>query len=312
MPFTPAPAELESAIRSLKKELDAVILAHYYQESEIQDVADVIGDSLALAQEAARTQAKVIVFCGVHFMAETAKILNPTRQVLLPDLKAGCSLADRTPPAAFASFKAKHPGAFVITYVNSSAEVKAMSDVICTSSNAVKMVEKAPKDRPIIFAPDQHLGHWVQKQTGRELILWPGSCIVHEIFSEKLLVQLKVQHPDAEVVAHPECLERVLQHADYIGSTKGILEHVLKSPKREFIVVTEAGIIHQMQTRAPDKTFIPAPPDNGCSCNECPYMKMNTLEKLWRCMAERSPELVMPESLRLASYKPLKRMLDWS
>ncbi len=210
MPFTPAPAELESAIRTLKKELNAVILAHYYQESDIQDVADFIGDSLALAQEAARTEAKVIVFCGVHFMAETAKILNPSRLVLLPDLKAGCSLADRTPPAAFAAFKAKHPGAFVVTYVNSSAEVKAMSDVICTSSNAVKMVEKAPKDRPIIFAPDQHLGRWVQKQTGRELILWPGSCIVHEIFSEKLLVQLKVQHPEAEVVAHPECQERVL------------------------------------------------------------------------------------------------------
>jgi len=312
MPFTPAPAELESSIRTLKKELDAVILAHYYQESEIQDVADFIGDSLALAQEAARTEAKVIVFCGVHFMAETAKILNPTRQVLLPDLQAGCSLADRTPPAAFAAFKAKHPGAFVVTYVNSSAEVKAMSDVICTSSNSVKMVEKAPKDRPIIFAPDQHLGRWVQKQTGRELILWPGSCIVHEIFSEKLLVQLKVAHPDAEVVAHPECLESVLRHADYIGSTKGILEHVLKSPKREFIVVTEAGILHQMKTRAPEKTFIPAPPDNGCSCNECPYMKMNTLEKLWRCMAERSPELVMPEALRLAAYKPLKRMLEWS
>src|SRR5678816_507256 len=222
MPFTPAPTVLESAIRSLKKELDAVILAHYYQESEIQDVADFIGDSLALAQEAARTQAKVIVFCGVHFMAETAKILNPTRQVLLPDLAAGCSLADRTPPAAFAAFKAKHPGAFVVTYVNSSAEVKAMSDVICTSSNAVKMVEKAPKDRPIIFAPDQHLGRWVQKQTGRELVLWPGSC------------------------------------------------------------------------------------------NECPYMKLNTMEKLWRCMADRSPELVMLESLRLAAYKPLKRMLDWS
>jgi quinolinate synthase len=198
MPFTPAPAELESAIRSLKKELDAVILAHYYQESEIQDLADFIGDSLALAQEAARTQAKVIVFCGVHFMAETAKILNPTRQVLLPDLAAGCSLADRTPPAAFAAFKAKHPGAFVVTYVNSSAEVKAMSDVICTSSNAVKMVEKAPKDRPIIFAPDQHLGRWVQKQTGRELILWPGSCIVHEIFSEKRLVQLKVDVGEPE------------------------------------------------------------------------------------------------------------------
>jgi quinolinate synthase len=312
MPSTPGPTELDPAIRRLKKEMNAVILAHYYQESDIQDVADFVGDSLALAQEAARTTAEVIVFCGVHFMAETAKIVNPTRQVLLPDLDAGCSLADRTPPAAFAAFKAKHPGAFVVTYVNSSAEVKAMSDVICTSSNAVKMVDKAPKDRPILFAPDQHLGRWVQKQTGRELILWPGSCIVHEIFSEKLLVQLKVKHPAAEVVAHPECEQRVLQHADFIGSTKNILDHVLKSPRKEFIVVTEAGILHQMRTRAPEKTFIPAPPDNGCSCNECPYMKMNTLEKVWRCMATRSPELAMPEALRLAAHKPLKRMLDWS
>jgi quinolinate synthase len=312
MPVTPPPTELEPAIRKLKREMNAVILAHYYQEGEIQDVADFVGDSLALAQEAARTQAEVIVFCGVHFMAETAKILNPTRLVLLPDLKAGCSLADRTPPAAFAAFKAKHPGAFVITYVNSSAEVKAMSDVICTSSNSRRIVERAPKGRPIIFAPDQHLGRWVSKETGRDLILWPGSCIVHEIFSEKQLVQLKVQHPDAEVVAHPECQQHVLAHADYIGSTKGILEYVLKSPKQKFIIVTEAGIIHQMALRAPEKTFIPAPPDNGCSCNECPYMKMNTMEKLWRCMATRSPELVMPEPLRAAAHAPLQRMLEWS
>ena len=312
MPVTPPPSELDPAIRKLKREMNAVILAHYYQEGEIQDVADFVGDSLALAQEAARTQAEVIVFCGVHFMAETAKILNPARQVLLPDLKAGCSLADRTPPAAFAAFKARHPGAFVITYVNSSAEVKAMSDVICTSSNSRRIVERAPKDRPIIFAPDQHLGRWVSKETGRDLILWPGSCIVHEIFSEKQLVQLKVQHPDADVVAHPECQQHVLRHADYIGSTKGILEYVLKSPKQKFIIVTEAGIIHQMQLHAPQKTFIPAPPDNGCSCNECPYMKMNTMEKLWRCMATRSPELVMPESLRVAAHKPLQRMLEWS
>jgi quinolinate synthase len=312
MPAIPPPTELDPAIRKLKREMNAVILAHYYQEGEIQDVADFVGDSLALAQEAARTQAEVIVFCGVHFMAETAKILNPARQVLLPDLKAGCSLADRTPPAAFAAFKAKHPGAFVITYVNSSAEVKAMSDVICTSSNSRRIVERSPKDRPIIFAPDQHLGRWVSKETGRDLILWPGSCIVHEIFSEKQLVQLKVQHPEADVVAHPECQQHVLRHADYIGSTKGILEYVLKSPKQKFIIVTEAGIIHQMQLQAPQKTFIPAPPDNGCSCNECPYMKMNTMEKLWRCMATRSPELVMPESLRAAAHKPLQRMLDWS
>ncbi|MCE9666793.1 quinolinate synthase NadA [Myxococcus stipitatus] len=299
-------------IQELKRSMKAVILAHYYQESEVQDVADFVGDSLALAQAAERTQADVIVFCGVHFMAETAKILNPTRQVLLPDLKAGCSLSDRCPPAAFKVFKEKHPGAFVVSYVNSSAAVKAMSDVICTSSNAVKIVNQAPKDRPILFAPDQHLGRHVMKQTGRDMVLWPGSCIVHEIFSEKKLVELKVEHPDAEVVAHPECEQAVLRHADFIGSTKGLLDYVLKSPKEKFIVVTEAGILHQMKKGAPAKTFIPAPPDNGCACNECPYMRLNTLEKLWRCMKDRTPELTMPEDLREAARAPLQRMLEWS
>ncbi|HEX8819047.1 MAG TPA: quinolinate synthase NadA [Archangium sp.] len=307
-----AEVDYEREIQELKRKHNAVILAHYYQESEIQDVADFVGDSLALAQAAAKTKADVIVFCGVHFMAETAKILNPTRQVLLPDLKAGCSLSDRCPPVAFRAFKEKHPDHFVVSYVNSSAAVKAMSDVICTSSNAVKIVNQVPKDRQILFAPDQHLGRYVKQQTGRDMVLWPGSCIVHEIFSEKRLVQLKVQHPEAEVVAHPECEEAVLRHADYIGSTKGLLDHVLKSPKREFIVVTEAGILHQMKRGAPDKTFIPAPPDNGCSCNECPYMRLNTMEKLYRCMRDRTPELTLPADLQSAALAPLQRMLEWS
>ena len=304
--------DLEHEIRALKKAMNAVILAHYYQESEIQDVADFVGDSLALAQAAAKTKAEVIVFCGVHFMAETAKILNPGKLVLLPDLNAGCSLADRCPPAAFAAFRAKHPDHFVVTYVNSSAEVKAMSDVICTSSNAEKIVRRIPADRPILFAPDQHLGRFVAKQTGRDMVLWPGSCIVHEIFSEKRLVQLKVEHPDAEVVAHPECEEAVLRHADYIGSTKGILDRVLNSPKQTFIVVTEAGILHQMRKGAPQKTFIPAPPDNGCACNECPYMRLNTLEKLYLCMRDKTPQLIMDAALQAAALAPLRRMLEWS
>jgi quinolinate synthase len=307
-----AEVDYEREIQELKRKLNAVILAHYYQESEIQDVADFVGDSLALAQAAAKTKADVIVFCGVHFMAETAKILNPGKLVLLPDLKAGCSLSDRCPPAAFRAFKEKHPDHFVVSYVNSSAAVKAMSDVICTSSNAVKIVNQVPKDRRILFAPDQHLGRYVMKQTGRDMVLWPGSCIVHEIFSEKRLVQLKVQHPEAEVVAHPECEEAVLRHADYIGSTKGLLDHVLKSPKREFIVVTEAGILHQMKRGAPEKTFIPAPPDNGCACNECPYMRLNTMEKLYRCMKDKTPELTLPTDLQSAALAPLQRMLEWS
>jgi len=238
--------------------------------------------------------------------------LNPKKLVLLPDLKAGCSLSDRCPPAAFRAFVDQHPGAFVVTYVNSSAAVKAMSDVICTSSNAARIVSRAPKDRPLLFAPDQHLGRWVAKQTGRELVLWPGSCMVHEIFSEKRLVQLKTQHPEAEVVAHPECEASVLRHADYVGSTRGILEHVLKSERRTFIVATEVGILHQMQKRAPEKSYIPAPPDNGCACNECPHMKLNTLEKLVLCMRRRSPELTMPPALLAAARAPLDRMLAWS
>ena len=307
-----SPLEYESEIQRLKKELNAVILAHYYQDSEIQDLADFVGDSLALAQQAEKTKADVIVFCGVHFMAETAKILNPEKMVLLPDLNAGCSLSDRCPPGPFQAFKEKHKGAFVVTYVNSSAEVKALSDVICTSSNAVKIVERIPKEVPVVFAPDKHLGAWVSRQTGRDMHLWPGSCMVHEIFSEKKLIQLKLQHAEAEVVAHPECEEAVLRHADFIGSTKALLDYVLASPKSTFIVVTEAGILHQMQKKAPGKTFIPAPPDNGCACNECPHMKLNTLEKLYCCMKNRTPELKLSQQLLDAARLPLKRMLEWS
>ena len=304
--------ELEGAIVELKRELNAVILAHYYQEGEVQDLADFVGDSLALAQQAAQTRADVIVFCGVHFMAETAKILNPGRQVLLPDLNAGCSLADGCPPSAFQAFKARHPGAFVVNYVNSSAAVKAMSDVIVTSSNAEKIVRRVPEGQTILFGPDQHLGRFVARRTGRDLVLWPGSCIVHETFSEKKLVQLMVEHPEAEVVAHPECEEAVLRHAHYVGSTKGILEYVVHSRKPKFIVATEVGILHQMEKHAPGKTFLPAPPDNGCSCNECPHMKLNTLEKLYRCMQDRRPELILPPDIQQAALRPLQRMLEWT
>ncbi len=304
--------DLREEIKRLRREMNAVILAHYYQDGELQDLADFVGDSLALAQQAEKTRADVIVFCGVHFMAETAKILNPEKLVLLPDLAAGCSLSDRCPPDQFQQFLGKFKNPFVVTYVNSSARVKAMSDVICTSSNAVKIVERAPEDRPIVFAPDQHLGRFVAKQTGRQLNLWPGSCQVHEIFSEKKLVQLKVRYPDAEVVAHPECEERVLAHADYIGSTKGILDHVTKSKKTTFIVVTEPGILHQMQKAAPGKELVPAPPDADCACNVCPHMKLNTLEKLYLCMRDRTPKLELPEDLRLGALKPLKQMLAWS
>lgn len=303
---------LEHEILQRKKELNAVILAHYYQESDIQDVADFVGDSLALAQQAEKTTADVIVFCGVHFMAETAKILNPNKLVLLPDLNAGCSLSDRCPPDRFRDFVAKHPGHFVVTYVNSSAAVKAMSDVIVTSSNAVKIVSKIPATYPIVFAPDQHLGRYVSKQTGRDMVLWPGSCMVHEIFSQKKLVQLMVEHPDADVIAHPECEAAVLAHAHFIGSTKGLLEYTVKTPKQKFIVVTEAGILHQMQLASPQKTFIAAPPDNGCACNECPHMRLNTLEKLYGCMKNKAPRLELPEGLGEAALKPLKLMLEWS
>jgi len=303
---------LFAAIADLKRELNAVILAHYYQNSDLQDIADYIGDSLGLAQAAAKTNADVIVFVGVHFMAETAKILNPTKQVLLPDLNAGCSLADSCPPEEFRKFKEAHPDHKVVSYINCSAQIKAMSDVICTSANAVKIVNSFPPDQPLIFAPDRNLGRYVAEQTGRNLLLWQGTCIVHEIFSEQKLVALKVQHPHAAVIAHPECEPQVLRHADFIGSTTALIKFVARSDAQEFIVVTEPGVIHQMEKVAPGKVFIPAPPNNNCACNECPYMRLNTLEKLYQTMRDRAPEIVLEESLRQQALIPIQRMLELS
>lgn len=306
------PSNLFAALAQLKQELNAVILAHYYQEPDIQDVADYIGDSLGLSRQAASTSADVIVFAGVHFMAETAKILNPKKLVLLPDLAAGCSLADSCPPQEFAAFKAAHPEHLVISYINCTAEIKAMSDIICTSSNAVQIVEQIPADRPIIFAPDRNLGRYVMEQTGRDLLLWQGSCIVHETFSEKKLVQLKMAYPEAEAIAHPECETSVLRHANYVGSTTALLNYCKRSPNSTFIVATEPGIIHQMQKEAPDKRFIPAPPTANCACNECPYMRLNTLEKVYWAMKNRTPEITMSEEIRLAALRPMQRMLEMS
>lgn len=309
---TELPKDLFSAINELKKELKAVILAHYYQDPDIQDIADYIGDSLGLSQQAATTDKEVIVFAGVHFMAETAKILNPDKLVLLPDLEAGCSLADSCPPEEFAKFKTQYPDAIVVSYINCTADIKAMSDVICTSSNAVKIVNQLPKDRPIIFGPDRNLGRYVAQQTGRDLILWQGSCIVHETFSEKKIVQLKIEHPAAEIIAHPECEESVLRHANYIGSTTALLKYSQQSSQDSFIVATEPGIIHQMEKEAPNKTFIPAPGINNCACNECPYMRLNTLEKLYLAMKHKQPEIIMNEATRKAALKPIQRMLEMS
>ena len=306
------PYDLFEAIKALKEKLNAVIIAHYYQDPDIQDVADYIGDSLELSRRAASTDADVIVFAGVHFMAETAKILNPDKLVLLPDLDAGCSLADSCPPGAFAKFKAAHPGHLVVSYINCSAEIKAMSDIICTSSNAVKIVNQIPENQPIIFAPDRNLGRYVMEQTGRDLVLWQGSCIVHETFSEKKIIQLKIQHPNAEVIAHPECEPPVLRHANYIGSTSALLNYSQASDSSEFIVATEPGIIHQMQKREPNKKFIPAPPMNNCACNECPFMRLNTLEKLYLAMKNRTPEVTLPEEMRVAALRPMQRMLEMS
>jgi quinolinate synthase len=306
------PLDLFAAIQDLKRELNAIILAHYYQDSDIQDIADYIGDSLGLAQQAAATEADVIVFAGVHFMAETAKILNPHKLVLLPDLDAGCSLADSCPPDAFAEFKAAHPDHIVISYINCTAEIKAMSDIICTSSNAVNIVRQIPADQPIIFAPDRNLGRYVMEQTGRDMALWQGSCIVHETFSEKKIVQLQIEHPEAEVIAHPECEPPVLRHASYIGSTTALLNYSQRSPRSTFIVATEPGIIHQMQKQAPDKRFIPAPPMNNCACNECPHMRLNTLEKLYWAMKNRTPEITLPEDIQAAALRPIQRMLAMS
>lgn len=305
--------ELEDKINFLKKERNAVILAHYYQDSEIQDVADFIGDSLQLSQEAAKTKADVICFAGVHFMAETAKILNPTKTVVLPDLDAGCSLADGCPADKFAAWKALHPDSVVVSYINCSAEVKALSDYICTSSNAEKIVRAAAATgKQVLFAPDKNLGAYVAKQTGIPMKMWQGACIVHETFSERKLIGLKTRHPNALVLAHPECEEPVLKMADFIGSTTGILKYAVSSQHNEFIVATESGILHQMQKAAPNKTFIPAPPEANCACNECPFMKKNTLEKVYLALENLQPEITMSEDLMNRARVSIDRMMALS
>ena len=305
-------AEHRAAIDRLRRERNAVILAHYYQDAEIQDIADFIGDSLELSRQAAATEADVIVFCGVHFMAETAKILNPSKTVLVPDLDAGCSLADTCPADAFAAFRAEHPDHIVVSYINCSAAVKAQSDVICTSSNAVDLVQQLPAERPILFAPDENLGRWVQAQSGRPLTLWPGSCQVHVAFSEQALLQLKLEHPEAEVLAHPECQQHLLELADFIGSTSKLLRRAEQSPATSFIVLTEPGILHQMRQKVPGKTFYEVPGADGCSCNACPYMRLNTLDKLHRCLETMQPEITMDEELRLKALAPIETMLAMS
>jgi quinolinate synthase len=304
--------DLFHEIERLKKEKNAIILAHYYQEPDIQDVADYIGDSLGLAQKAEKTEADIIVFAGVHFMAETAKILNPQKKVLLPDLKAGCSLADSAPPELFKKFKEQHPDHVVISYINCSAGIKALSDIICTSSNAQKIVESVPAGQQIIFAPDKNLGAYLVKKTGRDMLLWNGACMVHEIFSLEKISRLKIRHPKAKLIAHPECEDPILRIADFIGSTTGLLKFTQKDDAQEYIVATETGILHQMQKSSPQKTFIPAPPDNSCACNDCPHMKLNTLEKLYLCMEYETPEILMDEELRKAAKKPIDRMLEIS
>ncbi|WP_375340954.1 quinolinate synthase NadA [Lyngbya confervoides] len=310
-PAVDLPLDLVGAIHDLKRELNAVILAHYYQEPEIQDIADYIGDSLGLSRQAASTSAEVIVFAGVHFMAETAKILNPDKLVLLPDQEAGCSLADSCPPEAFAAFKAQHPNHLVISYINCTAEIKALSDIICTSSNAVKIVEQIAPTQPIIFAPDKNLGRYVMAQTGRDLVLWEGSCIVHETFSERRILDLKMEHPQAQVIAHPECEPAVLRHADFVGSTTALLQYAALSPTHTFIVATEPGILHQMHKQNAQKNYIPAP-SGTCACNECPFMRLNTLEKLYLAMQHRTPRIDIPEATRLAALRPIQRMLEMS
>ena len=308
----PPHAELPAAISALKQERKAVILAHYYQDPAIQDIADFIGDSLELSRKAAATDAEVIVFCGVHFMAETAKILSPNKTVLLPDLEAGCTLADACPADAFASFREAHPDHLVVSYINCSAAVKAQSDLICTSSNAVDLVQQLPADRPILFAPDQNLGRWVQRQSGRELTLWPGSCIVHETFSEQALLQLKLEHPGAEVLAHPECQQHLLDLADFIGSTSKLLHRAEASAAESFIVLTEPGILHQMRKAVPHKQFFEVPGADGCSCNACPYMRLNTLEKLWQCLHSMAPAIELDEAMRQRALLPIQKMLEMS
>ena len=320
-PHPPAPPDigsidprldLEEEIRKLKKEKNAVLLSHYYQEEEIQDLADFVGDSLDLSRKAQASDARIIAFAGVRFMAETAKILNPTRKVVLPDYEAGCSLENSCPPEMFRAWREAHPGAVSLTYINCSAAVKALSDIIVTSSNAEKIVASIPPGREILFAPDRHLGAYLAKKTGRPMVLWPGTCIVHEQFSEREMLKLKAQYPDALIAAHPECPEGILKYADHIGSTRSILQFATTAPGRRFLIATEEGIIHQMEKLAPDREYIPIPPDNGCRCNECPFMKLNTLEKLYLCLRDERPEIVLPEELRKAAEKPLLRMLELS
>jgi quinolinate synthase len=304
--------DLSAEIRTLKRQKNAVLLAHYYQEEEIQDLADFVGDSLDLSRSAQKSQADLIAFAGVRFMAETAKILNPARKVVLPDYEAGCSLENSCPPEAFRAWREAHPGAVSLTYINCSAAVKALSDVIVTSSNAEKIVRSIPPDQEILFAPDRHLGAFLSKKTGRAMTLWPGTCIVHEQFSEREIIRLKAKHPDAKLAAHPECPGSILAHADHVGSTRSILSYVTTAPGKTFLIATEEGIIHQMKKLAPDREYIPVPPDNGCRCNECPFMKLNTLEKLYLCLRDERPEIVLPEPLRAAAEKPLLRMLELS
>jgi len=304
--------DLFEEIERLKQEKNAIVLAHYYQESDIQDIADYIGDSLGLSQEAAKTDADIIVFAGVHFMAETAKMLSPQKKVLLPDLKAGCSLADSCPPPLFRKFKEKYPEHVVVSYINCTAELKTLTDICCTSSNAVHIIESIPEDQPIIFAPDINLGRYLQKKTGREMVLWNGTCMVHEIFSGEKITQLLQRHPGAKLIAHPECEEHILKNADFIGSTTKLLNYTKESDSREFIVATEAGIIHQMQKASPEKTFIPAPPNNTCACNECPHMRRNTLEKLYLCMKHEVPEITLPDWVIEQGRASIDRMLEIS
>ncbi len=304
--------DLSEEINRLKRQKNAVLLAHYYQEEEIQDLADFVGDSLDLSRSAQKSQADIIVFAGVRFMAETAKIVNPGRKVVLPDYEAGCSLENSCPPEAFRTWREQHPGAVSLTYINCSAAVKALSDIIVTSSNAEKIVGSIPAGQPILFAPDRHLGAFLAKKTGRAMTLWPGTCIVHEQFSEREIVKLKARYPDALLAAHPECPEAILKYADHVGSTRSILTYVTTAPGKRFLIATEEGIIHQMKKLAPDREYIPVPPDNGCQCNECPFMKLNTLEKLYLCLRDERPQIVLPPDLLEAAGRPLLRMLELS
>ncbi len=305
---------LKDKILKLRKEKNAVILAHYYQDAEIQEIADYVGDSLGLSQEATKVEAEIIVFAGVHFMAETAKILNPTKKVILPDLEAGCSLAASCPPHLFKKFIETHPNHIVITYVNCSAEIKSLSDIVCTSSNALKIVESVPKNRSIIFAPDKNLGNYIIQKTGREMLLWDGSCVVHEAFSLDKLIELHKKHPDAKIIAHPESETHILETASYIGSTSGMINYVKISSSNKFIVATEAGILYKMQQEVPNKILIPAPSqeDNTCACSECGFMKMNTLQKVYDCLRNEAPEITISEEIRTKALIPIERMLELS